>query len=201
MQEGISARRLWQILLHQLMYPYHMQRVQGLKNTDFLPRLTFCQQIQQRALNLPFLNNILFTDEAGFTRDGICNFHNCHVWVAANPNEVKQARHQQSFSFNVWLGILGDCLIGPHFLSQRLNGEQHLRFLRNDLPNLFEDVPLRQHHQMYFMHDSAPAHFHLSVRRYLNSRYGERWIGRGGPVPWPSRSPDLGRLHTTARDV
>ena len=91
-----------------------------------------------------------------------------HVWAAVNPNEVKQARLQQSFSFNVWVGILGDSLIGPHFLSHMLNGEQYLCFLRNDLPNSFEDMPLRQRQQMWFMQDGVPAHFHLSVRRYLN---------------------------------
>ena len=186
MQEGISARSAWRILHHQLLYPYHIQRVQDLQNRDFLPRLAFCQQIrQQSALDLQFLNNILFTDEVGFTRGGIFNFHNCHVWAAVNPNEVKQACHQKCFSFNVWVGILGDCLIGPHFLPHRLNGEQYLRFLRNGLPN----SPLRQRQEMWFMHDDAPAHFHLSVRRY-----GERWIGRGGPVSWPPRSPDLNPL-------
>jgi hypothetical protein len=30
--------------------------------------------------------NILFTDEAGFTIDGIVNFHNAHVWVNENPH-------------------------------------------------------------------------------------------------------------------
>ena len=67
-------------------------------------------------------------------------------------------------------------------------------FLRNDLPNYLEDVPLRQRQQMWFMHNGAPAHFRLSVRRYLNRRYGERLIGRGGPVPWPPRLPDLNPL-------
>ena len=95
------------------------------------------------------------------------------MWATVIPNEVKQARCQQSFSFNVWAGILGDCLVGLHFLPHRLNGEQYLRILRNDLPDLLEDVPLRQRQQMWFMHDGAPAHFHLSVRLYLNRRYGE----------------------------
>ncbi|KAJ8890595.1 hypothetical protein PR048_010104 [Dryococelus australis] len=61
--------------------------------------------------------------EAGFTRDGIFNSHNCLVWAADNSNAVKQARHQQTFSFNVWVGILGDCLTRSHFLPQRLNRE------------------------------------------------------------------------------
>jgi hypothetical protein len=29
------------------------------------------------------------------------------------------------------------------------------------------------------------------VRRHLTRRYGQRWMGRGRPVPWPSRSHDL----------
>ena len=31
MQEGKSASSVWQILHHQLLYPYHIQRVKGLK--------------------------------------------------------------------------------------------------------------------------------------------------------------------------
>ena len=90
MQEGISASSVWRILHYQLLYPYHVQRAQGLKSRDVLPTLTFGQQIQQQsALDSQFLNNVLFTDETGFTRDGIFNIHNCHAWIAVNPNEVK----------------------------------------------------------------------------------------------------------------
>ena len=100
---------------YQLLYSYHIQCVQGLKNTNFLPRLTFCQQTQQSALDRQFLNNVLFADEAG-----IFSFHNCHMWAAVSPSEVKLARHQQSFLFNVRVRILGDLLIGPHFLPHRM---------------------------------------------------------------------------------
>jgi hypothetical protein len=41
------------------------------------------------------------------------------------------------------------------------------------------------------MHDGAPAHFSLFARRYLNRKFPGRWIGRGGPISWPPRSPDL----------
>jgi hypothetical protein len=41
------------------------------------------------------------------------------------------------------------------------------------------------------MHDGAPAHFARAVRRHLTRRYGERLMGRGGPVTCPPRSPDL----------
>ena len=98
-------------------------------------------------------------------------FYKCHVCAAVNPNEVKQELQQQSFSFNVWVGILGDCLIGPHFLPHRLNGEQYLRFLRNDLPNLLEDVPLRQHQQMWFMHDNGGANHDTQGKRFKSPIY------------------------------
>lgn len=44
------------------------------------------------------------------------------------------------------------------------------------------------------MHDGASAHYSAIVRRYLTEKYGERWIGRGGPIAWPPRSPDLNPL-------
>ncbi|GBM10039.1 hypothetical protein AVEN_115868-1 [Araneus ventricosus] len=35
------------------------------------------------------------------------------------------------------------------------------------------------------------THYRNGVHRHLNARYGQQWIGRGGPVLWPARSPDL----------
>jgi hypothetical protein len=43
---------------------------------------------------------------------------------------------------------------------------------------------------MWFMHDGAPPHFPRTVRQRLNQTSGE-WTGRGGPVNWPGRSPNL----------
>ncbi|GFX70787.1 uncharacterized protein TNCV_1337491 [Trichonephila clavipes] len=44
---------------------------------------------------------------------------------------------------------------------------------------------------MWFQHDGTPAHFSEDVRSALHTAYPWRWIGRGGPVNWPARSPDL----------
>jgi hypothetical protein len=66
-------------------------------------------------------------------------------------------------------------------------------FLVNDLPVLFEHVPLHQQH-MWFMHDGTPPHYLRVVRQHLNRTFGEQWIGRGDPVNWPARSPDLNPL-------
>ena len=29
------------------------------------------------------------------------------------------------------------------------------------------------------------------MRDWLNETFGTKWIGRGGPLEWPARSPDL----------
>ena len=44
---------------------------------------------------------------------------------------------------------------------------------------------------MWFQHDGAPAHNTANARRHLNEVFGNRWIGRNGPVAWPARSTDL----------
>jgi len=41
------------------------------------------------------------------------------------------------------------------------------------------------------MQDGAPPHFSCFVTDVLNERSPDAWIGRGGPIPWPPRSPDL----------
>jgi len=48
-------------------------------------------------------------------------------------------------------------------------------------------VPVRTVFQL----NGASAHFYRHVGAFLNREFSDRWIGRGGPMPWPPRSPDL----------
>ncbi|KYN04667.1 hypothetical protein ALC62_04460 [Cyphomyrmex costatus] len=84
--------------------------------------------------------------------------------------------------------------IGPFFFPPRLTGQTYAGFLENELPILLEDVPLREREELIFQHDGAPAHFSRLVRDVLDTRYPDRWMGRGGPIIWPARSPDLNVL-------
>ncbi|CAG4992906.1 unnamed protein product [Colias eurytheme] len=89
-------------------------------------------------------------------------------------------------------GLLNDQLIGPIILPDNLNGERFLEFLQNDF---LEVVPLvfRQRHYrrpFYFQMDGAPAHFSRNVRAHVDARFVP-WVGRGGTIAWPPRSPDL----------
>lgn len=199
---GVSTRQLgailnvghmtvWRVLHEQLLYPYHLQRVQALGPADFPVRLQFCRWLYQEINNPFFLQSVLFTDEASFSRDGVVNFHNNHQWTYENPHTTHQGRHQQQFKINVWVGIVADCLIGPCVLPDRLNGDAYRAFLENNLPELLQDLPLAVRGNLWFMHDGAPPHFQLHVRQFLDETYGRQWIGRGGPVSWPPRSPDL----------
>ena len=134
---------------------------------------------------------MLFTDEACFTKEGIFNTHNSHVWALNNPHATYIRGHQQRFAVNIWTGIVDNFLIGPYMLPQRLNAINYCVFLRDVLPELLENVPLVIRENMWFQHDGAPAHFSNRARNHLNRSFGARWIGRGGPVAWPPRSPDL----------
>lgn len=194
LQLGMSHTKVWKILNKEGLYPFHFRKVQNLHEPDYDARVVFCSWLmRQRRLIHLFCDRILWTDEANFNRTGITNFRNLHKWMPKdeNPFAVRPASFQVEFSINVWAGMIGDHLIGPFVLPSRLSGPAYLTFLQEDFPGLMEDVDLATRRWMWFQHDGAPAHFSTIVRDYLRSIYSDRWVGRGGPVAWPARSPDL----------
>ena len=192
---NVSHSTVWRILREERMHPYHAQRVQGLEPSDYQARVNFSTWfLQQMAVDPDFCAHVLFTDECTFSREGIFNIHNYHVWSNDNPYTIRPRSFQQRFSVNIWAGIVHDYLIGPYLLPTRLDGDSYLVFLQEVLPGLLNDVPPPIRRRMWFQHDGAPAHFSVDVRNALNMMYPGRWIGRGGPVAWPPRSPDLSPL-------
>lgn len=194
LQAGVSKNVAHRVLKEQLLYPYHIQNVQELLPADTIARLEFCRFIQERrAEDVNFHTKILFTDEACFTRRGMTNLHNEHVYAIENPHVCKQRHFQHEFRMNVWVGIIGSFVIGPVILPNRLNGENYLDFLINTLPDLLEHLPLDLRRDMWFLHDGAPPHFTLDVRNHLHVQFPNKWIGRGddAPAKWAPRSPDL----------
>ena len=80
------------------------------------------------------IRNVLFTDEAHFTRDE-STIQETHGTV--------ESIYQHRFSGNVWCGLIGDQLIDPYIFPQRLTGAIYANFLRDELPALLENVPLQ----------------------------------------------------------
>ncbi|KAJ4429865.1 hypothetical protein ANN_22069 [Periplaneta americana] len=96
--------------------------------------------------------------EAQFTRDGITNFHNRHIWAYEKPRATVPSHHQVRFSLNMWAGIIDDRLVGPHVLVNRLTGQAYTNFLENTIPHVLEDTPLINRQHIHFLRDGAPAH-------------------------------------------
>lgn len=189
---GISKSTIQRVLKNQRYHPYKIHLVQGLTPRDPDQRLTFIARMNDYIdEDVHFLNRILWGDESRFHNNGTVNRHNCHYWSSENPKWTRENRFQTVWGVNVWCGVFNGRLIGPHFYDGTLTGERYLDFLQNVLPILLEDVPLNERQTMWWQQDGATPHFHQGVREYLNRIFPERWIGRGGPIYWPARSPDL----------
>ncbi|XP_026828441.1 uncharacterized protein LOC113562655 [Ooceraea biroi] len=173
-------------------HPYHLSFHQALHVMDFVNRVEFCQWAQQQIrINDSSFDAVLFIDEATFTNHGNVNLHNMRFWAVENPHWLRQIEHQRQWSLNVWCGIIDNKIIGPYFIDGHLNGNSYANFLEHNLVHLLEDLPLITRRTMWYQHDECPAHFSLVARNKLNEKFANRWIGRGGPVGWPARSPDL----------
>lgn len=192
---NVSHVAVWNVLRSHELHPFRYQRVQGLLPEDYPHRVNFCRwYLDKIRYNRHFPSSILFTDEATFTREGIFNHQNWHHWAEENPHNITENKHQHRFSANVWAGIVGNHLIGPYVFVARLTGDAYNAFLHNTLPLLLEDVPLNVRRTMWYQLDGAPPHYSRVARETLNIKFPDRWIGRGGPVIWPARSPDLNPL-------
>ncbi|CAG4953734.1 unnamed protein product [Colias eurytheme] len=191
---NLSQWKVWFTLHTARQYPFHYTPVHAIEEGDPVRRMDFCRFLINCDIEDPeYFKRILWTDESKFDRDGISNYHNAHYWApkGQNPRKSKETAHQIRFSLNVWMGIVHDCIVGPFFFPDNLNGVTYENFLRDELWALLEDVPLATRSRLIYQHDGCPAHYFRGVRQCLDEKYPHRWIGRGGPIPWPARCPDL----------
>ncbi|XP_071578855.1 histone-lysine N-methyltransferase SETMAR-like, partial [Temnothorax nylanderi] len=190
--QGVSQATVCRALKSAHFHPYKVTLTQELYANDKPRRLRYCQWLLNVSEeNYYFSKYILFSDECIFHNDGKVNRHNSHYWATENPHWMQQAHTQVRWSVNVWAGILGDHIIGPHFIDDRIDGDRYRRFLNNELVDLLDEVPLELRANMWFQQDGHPAHTARATRALLNEKFGNRWIGLYGPHEWPPRSPDL----------
>lgn len=169
--------------------------MQELSPNDFVKRQRFCEWSLNKLQQDPnFFHYVLFSDEATFHKNGSVNKHNLHYYDDRNPNFIRTVDSQHRWSINVWAGMVGYKIVGPHFFEENLNGQNYEEFLRTEFEEFLDDLPLDIFVRLWFQQDGAPAHFSRRVRNYLDQRFPNKWIGRGGPINWPPRSPDLTKL-------
>lgn len=188
----ISKSSVNRILKVNKFHPFHIELHQDLYGDDFQNRVTFCNILNEKInQNQNFLENILFSDEAIFKSNAVVNRHNMHYYAVENPLWLRQINYQNRWSLHVWGGIIGNQIIGPFIFDGPITGDPYYNFLTNELPGLLQNVQQDLRENMWYQHDGAPAHFALIVQEYLNNWKTDKWIGRGGSITWPPRSPDL----------
>jgi transposase len=190
----ISRSSVHRILRRERFRPYKCSFHQLLVRDDSEKRESFCLTLMDKINDDPtLLTRILFSDEATLYLDGEFNSQNTRFWSDSNPRYHRQNHSQTAKKVMVWAGILGTEVIGPFFLDTNLTGDGYVKLIKGRvLPRVRELRGTTR--DVWFQHDGASVHFQLGVRDFLSRKFPERWIGRGGPIPWPARSPDLSPL-------
>lgn len=168
--------------------PYNYTYKPVLLAENYPPRLKFCKwYVDQVKASPGFAPSILWTDEAIFTRYSVCNVLSQQVW---EPKDASTYSEAQDWRIIVWAAIIDEVVIGPIFLPEKINVENYLTFLKNDLEAELAKLPNASSKSLLFQHNGSSRHFTKKVRTYLSSRF-EQWIGQGGTVEWPESSTDL----------
>ena len=140
---NVDHKAVWRVLHEQQLYPYHPQKVQAMQPEDFGPRTNYCRWFLHRCVDEPnFPRQILFTDEAHFTREGVLNSHNSHMWADENSHAARPNGFQHRYGLNIWAGFLDGRVIGSYLLPKNITDDVYLRFLESVLHRFLEDVPL-----------------------------------------------------------
>lgn len=170
------------------LYAYKVQLLQALEPNDKPRRKDFAINMLERiSEDETFLNRVCFSDEATFHVSGKLNTHNVRIWGSENPHMTRKLQ-RDSPKVNVWCGIMCSRIIGPFFFDEpSITANVYLDLLTEYVaPQLHDLQPT-----IIFQQDGAQPHWGLHVRGFLNETFPDRWIGRGGPIPWPPRSPDI----------
>lgn len=193
---NISRQVVWRVLKKHKYRPYKIHITQVLHPGDSDRRVAFCRILMDQLEQNPnFLNDVMFTDECKFTNSGIFNRHNEHIWSIDNPHAHQARRPQARFGLNVWVGLLGDRIIGPYIYEETLNADGYLQFLRTYLTDYIDNnICLNRLNNIWFQQDGAPPHNARRVADYLSEIFPGKVISNNGDILWPARSPDLSPL-------
>lgn len=182
-----------EILKQNNIRPYKPKYNHTLEEGDDGKRLDFCLWVGSKILdgNRGFHKLIMFSDESTFSTNGTVASQHVRYWSDTNPMFRISCRRQYFKKVNVWCAVSYFGIIGPYFFEDTCNKHSYLNMLNTFFSDHLEQLPLNYLRDMYFQHDGCPAHFAREVKEWLDLQFGQKWIGRNGPVLWPPRSPDL----------
>ena len=184
-----SQSSVCRILKEECLKPWKFTSVQELLADDPPKRVTFCRLVLDRlATDCDFVKNICFSDEATFHLNGCVNKHNRFVYTKDNPQLYIEDKMLRSPAITCWAMVSPDVGITFKLLDSTVNSERYHDILETVV---FPILTHRRNRNKIYQHDCAPPHFATLVRESLNRHLSNRWIGRGGPIIWPPRSPNL----------
>jgi hypothetical protein len=151
--------------------------IYALKPSDQVARTNFAVDMLERIDASPdFLHQVCFSDEVTFHVNGVVNRYNCRFWGSQNPHVTCELERGNP-EVNVWASLMHDKLIGRFFFLEKT-------VTKCSYLDMLELYVLPQQ-------DGVPPHLCHHVRNHVDREMAGKWIGRGGPIAWPPRSPEL----------
>lgn len=187
---NVSKSSVWNTLKQAKFHPYKMQITFRILEIDYQTRMDFCNLFLER-MNAGEISSetVLWSDESLFYLNGVHNKQNYRYWCQQNPGWMSERRYKTDAKVMVWTGVIGQHIIGPYFFEDTVTQYSYLELLETFVLPELRRLGINPNN-IWFMQDGAGPHFALTVRAFLNATF-PNWIGRGGPFPWPPRSPDL----------
>ena len=142
----------------------------------------------------PTLTTSCGRHEAIFHLDGHVNRHNAVIWSVQNPHALMECSNQKKAGVMVWAGLIKDHIIGPFFINGSVTGHVYLQLLQQRVWPALQAIMGEEEEFVVYQQHGASAHYETRVRAWFDGKLEDRWMGKGGPIPWPARSPDLSDL-------
>jgi hypothetical protein len=131
---------------------------------------------------LPLISLLIRQD---FSRDGITNFHNQHLWEDKKQEWILHSIHQEQFSLNA-----GDSLLQPYFIPEQMTGSFIIFPTEHPSRATASMWKLQTRISLQFMCKGAQFHFLLAVCTFLNV-FPQWQKGWGRTIAMSAHSPGL----------
>jgi hypothetical protein len=87
---------------------------------DRLARMHFANDYDTNTLRIASFCTAFRGQTKRVLRARVCSASTSHLWVPDNPPAIRDHEYQVRFSVSVWAGIVGDIVLGPCLLPDRL---------------------------------------------------------------------------------